>query len=371
MRRFVSQQDGKATALWTNLPHARVSSAFFSSLTHESRVVQSVTCVRRVLAPPTPSIYPAFRNTFKSTKRWQGSTTSAGGDYYKLLGVKPDASQDEIKAAYKKLALEFHPDRNHDPGAEEMFKNISEAYNIIGNKTRRKEYDMQRRAETSNAGSARSSYHPGGAAYHSPPGYQHISKEEADKIFRDLFGGMRVDQIFRDFEEMQRGTRSGGRSGFPQEFGAADCSFRPSFRSESTRVYTDGLGNRMEERTFTDSHGNTYTVHTTTSEQPNASMNQRAEDYYSGHASNSGGGRFRMGNSSFRVTPRDAANDFGANYFGIRTHGRHPAVAMMILVAWSIVLGTLLFATLAFFVSHPFFTFAVLFLILLKRMRLF
>ena len=49
-------------------------------------------------------------------------------DYYEVLGVRRDASQEEIQQAYRKLARTYHPDLNKDPGAEERFKDISEAY---------------------------------------------------------------------------------------------------------------------------------------------------------------------------------------------------------------------------------------------------
>ena len=67
-------------------------------------------------------------------------------DYYSVLGVKEDASEAEIKKAYRKLALKFHPDKNPgDKKAEERFKQISEAYYALGDKKRRAEYDNLRR----------------------------------------------------------------------------------------------------------------------------------------------------------------------------------------------------------------------------------
>ncbi|GAA3541439.1 chaperone protein DnaJ 1 [Aeromicrobium flavum] len=72
-------------------------------------------------------------------------TDWATKDFYKVLGVKKDASADEIKKAYRKLARENHPDSN--PGnqqAEERFKAISEAYGVVGNADKRKQYDEQR-----------------------------------------------------------------------------------------------------------------------------------------------------------------------------------------------------------------------------------
>jgi molecular chaperone DnaJ len=64
-------------------------------------------------------------------------------DYYKILGISRDASQDEIKKAYRALALEHHPDKNNgDTASEERFKAISEAYIILGDPPKRNAYDF-------------------------------------------------------------------------------------------------------------------------------------------------------------------------------------------------------------------------------------
>ena len=62
-------------------------------------------------------------------------------DYYKTLGVEKKASQDEIKKAYRKLARQYHPDTNKDAGAEERFKEVSEAYDVLSDPEKRKKYD--------------------------------------------------------------------------------------------------------------------------------------------------------------------------------------------------------------------------------------
>ena len=66
-------------------------------------------------------------------------------DFYKELGVSSDASADEIKRAYRKLARDLHPDTNSDPSAAERFKAVSEAHSVLSDAAKRKEYDETRR----------------------------------------------------------------------------------------------------------------------------------------------------------------------------------------------------------------------------------
>src|SRR5512139_3670546 len=66
----------------------------------------------------------------------------ASRDYYEILGVNKNASDEEIKKAYRKLAMKYHPDRNpNKKEAEERFKEINEAYAVLSDKEKRKQYD--------------------------------------------------------------------------------------------------------------------------------------------------------------------------------------------------------------------------------------
>lgn len=64
-----------------------------------------------------------------------------GKDYYKTLGLPKTANDDEIKKAYRKLALRYHPDKNKAANAEEKFKEVAEAYEVLSDKNKREIYD--------------------------------------------------------------------------------------------------------------------------------------------------------------------------------------------------------------------------------------
>ena len=76
---------------------------------------------------------------------------ASNDDYYKFLDVSSTASQDEIRSAYRKMAFKYHPDKNKDPWAETIFKQINQAYEVLGDPNKRTAYDAERRAQAQRA----------------------------------------------------------------------------------------------------------------------------------------------------------------------------------------------------------------------------
>ena len=112
-------------------------------------------------------------------------------DYYEVLGTIKSASAEEIKKAYRKLALKYHPDRNKDDkAAEAKFKEASEAYHVLSDKERRKNYDQF-----------------GHAAFEGTGGRGGFSNFDFSNAFSDIFGS----DIFEDFFEGFGGSRGRGR----------------------------------------------------------------------------------------------------------------------------------------------------------------
>ena len=142
-------------------------------------------------------------------------------DYYEILGVSRDADQAAIKSAYRKLARKYHPDVNKTKEAEEKFKDINEAYEVLSDKAKRQRYDSL------------GSNWQGGADYTPPPGFENFSFN-----FNQGGGAQSFDfggSGFSDFFGSLFGDMMGGMGGHSagQNFGGFD--FRQAANQGQTR----------------------------------------------------------------------------------------------------------------------------------------
>ena len=130
----------------------------------------------------------------------------ADDSYYDILGVSRDASEDEIKKAYRKLAIRYHPDKNPDAReeAEAKFKSIAEAYDVLSDQQKRASYDRFGKQGLAGGGGGGHDFHGGVHSF-----------EHADEIFRRFFGGR---DPFADFFGDDDGFGF-GRSAFGSMFG--------------------------------------------------------------------------------------------------------------------------------------------------------
>lgn len=150
-------------------------------------------------------------------------------DYYEILGIKRDATEAEIKSAYRKLARKLHPDVNKTKEAEQKFKDLNEAYEVLSDKTKRQRYDSL------------GANWQGGSDFTPPPGYEGFNFHQAGgggqsfgfedlggfsdffgSLFGDMMGGQRSQagsrqksrNIYEDFnfgQSQGQQTRAGGR----------------------------------------------------------------------------------------------------------------------------------------------------------------
>ncbi|XP_057673383.1 dnaJ homolog subfamily B member 1a [Corythoichthys intestinalis] len=108
-----------------------------------------------------------------------------GKDYYKVLGIAKGASDDEIKKAYRKQALRFHPDKNKSAGAEDKFKEIAEAYDVLSDAKKKDIYD--RYGEEGLKGSTVGG--GGGGGGHNGSTYNYTFHGDPHAMFAEFFGG--------------------------------------------------------------------------------------------------------------------------------------------------------------------------------------
>lgn len=156
-------------------------------------------------------------------------------DYYEILGVKREATDAEIKSAYRKLARKYHPDVNKTKEAENKFKEINEAYEVLGDKQKRQRYDSL------------GANWQGGADYTPPPGFEHFNFGGGQGYQQFNFNGQEMggfsDFFSSLFGDMMGGASQGGfSSGF--DFGNAQQAYTRS--AGSTRKHTQPKSENLD-----------------------------------------------------------------------------------------------------------------------------
>lgn len=147
-------------------------------------------------------------------------------DYYSVLGVESGADEKAIKAAYRRLARKYHPDVSKEPNAEEKFKSVSEAYEVLGNAERRAQYDRLRA----------SGYRPGDS--YQPPNWG------GSGAAHDGFEGFGGDSGFSDFFESLFGRARAGQARGPrapaESRARLDIDLETAFAGGQARVDVGG-----------------------------------------------------------------------------------------------------------------------------------
>jgi len=129
-----------------------------------------------------------------------------GKDYYAILNVKKGANDDELKKAYRKMALKYHPDKNKSAGAEEKFKEIGEAYDVLSDPKKRQIYD-QLGEEGLKGGAGGPGGHPGSSG--GPGDFTYTYHGDPRATFSQFFGTSNPFEMFMNMN----GGRPGGQPG--------------------------------------------------------------------------------------------------------------------------------------------------------------
>lgn len=166
-------------------------------------------------------------------------------DYYQQLGVKKDASEKDIKRAFRKLAMKYHPDKNKSPGAEEKFKELAKAYDVLSNPEKRKQYDMF-----------------GGDPDHGPQGGQGFNQGQAFTVHMGGFGNF--DGFGFNYEE------------FMNNFNFNNFDDDDGFGGFQQHAFTDGHGNHHQHSSF--HTGNEHYQHVHTSSHSHSGHHQHEQN---------------------------------------------------------------------------------------------
>nr|XP_004572999.1 dnaJ homolog subfamily B member 6 [Maylandia zebra] len=201
-------------------------------------------------------------------------------EYYQVLGVRKDASADDIKKAYRKLALRWHPDKNPEnkEEAEKKFKELSEAYEVLSDANKRSIYDRYGKEGLTGSNGGRGAHFHNGEHFHEP-----FTFRNPEDVFREFFGArdpfadffgadpFSDDSFFgsgRRHQSRASRSRTGGPFlggfGFPA-FGAGFSPFDPAFGSFGSMSAVGHIGHMGHMTTMGSMGGGGFTSFSSTS----------------------------------------------------------------------------------------------------------
>lgn len=191
----------------------------------------------------------------------KSSSGDSKKDYYEILGVPRDSTQQQIKKAFRKLAVKYHPDKNKEEGAEDKFREIAKAYDTLSDKEKRKRYDQfgedEQRAHTFQHANFQDIFHNfddmfGNMFHHSE---QHSGSHQHQSSHQGSHFSFSFDDFFEDSEEdpfdsfFSFASNQGGHGHQHEQQHAGNSHFGSSF-----------FGNLFEE-TMASSHDSHYVNH--------------------------------------------------------------------------------------------------------------
>lgn len=247
--------------------------------------------------------------------RREYASSSGPDDYYALLGVKPGCTDEELKKAYRREALRWHPDRHQGAekaSAEARFKKISAAYQELSKPGGR---STAYGASTSGQGygSGRSSAYASSGGYRPPPGgsgqyryeyRQDFTREDAERVFKEMFGND-SSSFIRELERAMRQAHM--RGGMPGGFGAAGFGpggfafgrgmsavdlndlFKSLFQDQMRGAGGFGGANEIRETSYVNSRGETVIRRVIRSRGPNGVVSESVTERVVGRGGNAAG----------------------------------------------------------------------------------
>ena len=160
-------------------------------------------------------------------------------DYYDLLGVSKSANLNEIKAAYRKQALKWHPDKNKSPEASDKFKEVNQAFEVLADPKKREVYDQYGPEAFTRGGFGRAGADPQTNAYQGGPFTYTYTSSEGDSPFEGFdFGGF--SNPFEIFEQFFGFQSSVGRKRSRRPIYQIQVSFDEAARGATKEVEIDG-----------------------------------------------------------------------------------------------------------------------------------